>query len=88
MSDARGPTETQICTPPLDGELALVVFYDAAWANADKPDIAVDRDEATPPTCMSEAPKRLRVRSQVRYVMYVTTQENIMRGVGAATMID
>lgn len=74
--------------PPLEGNLALVVFHDAAWANPDEPDLEGGKSEGARPTFVSEAPTRLQVRSQVGYEIYVTTLEKVRHGAGDAGMID
>lgn len=74
VSDARRHTEAKICIPPLDGNLTLVVSHDAVWANGDEPGLEGEKSEEARLTFASEAPKRLRVRSQVGCVIYITTQ--------------
>ncbi|CAK0856334.1 unnamed protein product [Prorocentrum cordatum] len=92
-SEAKRYKDTAITIPKLNGELCILVFHDAAWANVDEPD---DKVTGSAWWCMrrartayaSEAPKRLKAKSQAGFLVFVAEKAIIQNGEGKAALVD
>ena len=99
--EARKHADTWINVPALTDDLCVVVFHDAAWANAEEPDEGEvptalwcsKRSTRTPAGVHASVvaggpPQRLKVRSQAGYLVYVMTQTALRKGQGPAALMD
>ena len=101
VQEAKKHADTWIHIPALRGELGIVVFHDAAWANAEEPDpegapmaLWCARRATRTPSGVHAArtsggpPTRLKARSQAGYLLFVVGSDVLRNGCGAAALVD
>eukprot|EP00959_Pyramimonas_sp_CCMP1952_P086840 1816432-Pyramimonas_sp.AAC.1 len=92
-AQAKRYNETTIAIPKLDGELCVLVFHDAAWANMDEPGdkafgTAWWRRRRCKTAFASDAPKKLITQSQAGFLAFVTEKKILEDGEGKAALVD
>ena len=90
---ARTHAEQCIVIPSLTGDLALVTFHDASWANAeeDEQDGAknfVQKALAAVVGCKKAKATKMKIRSQAGYVTFLAEACVATGGAGKAVMVD
>ena len=77
----------------MDRDLCILFFHGAALANVDEPDdkvsgIAWRCARRAKSSFASEAPKRLKARSQAGFMIFVAEKDILEKGEGKASLVD
>ena len=86
IGQARNHASAQLIVPQLTGDLSIVVFHDASWANAEETSAVFTTSKD--PAASAKKPPRLKTRSQAGYIVFVTERSIETSGAARCMVAD